>query len=113
MPMWGRSPDLLLCDQVLLSRRRCDIAFQARPPASHPVKGTGTSTLCAKPALVLSLPPNSRSTKMFIAHSIKLGKSCEISSASSPEFCDVSLKAKRYSAEIVGLSGSLFQLANA
>ena len=33
MPMWGRLPDLLLCDQVLLFRHDCGIAFQAQPPA--------------------------------------------------------------------------------
>jgi len=69
MPTWGRSPDLLLCDQVLLSRRRCGIAFQARSQASLPVKGVELRHSARNPRLCSPLPPNSRSTKMFIAHS--------------------------------------------
>src|SRR5437879_10517723 len=33
MLMWGLSPTLLLCALALLSRPRCDIAFQVRPRA--------------------------------------------------------------------------------
>src|SRR5215831_1585029 len=38
MLRWGRAPDLLLYGQVLLSHRRCGIAFQLPLPAFLPVE---------------------------------------------------------------------------